>query len=287
MIVVRLKGGLGNQLFQYATGYTLATKRGQRLALDLSLTRGMTNHSTKLDLLCVNSTNVSNDDLPIWVRAKKNKYLNKMGRLTGGGCLSLGSWTYFLESSQEYHPELYGTFTENLYLDGYWQTERYFFDCRKELLRQIRPSYQQENEYIEALDRVSSCCSVAMHVRRGDFSHSRSRYHYLLDVGYYRRAISYIRGRLENPRFFWFSNDIDWVRREFGDEESFDFIRLGTKSADIDELMLMRECKNIVTANSTFSWWAAWLNDGDGVIRIVPSKPYGNDDMVPQSWTKL
>ena len=92
---------------------------------------------------------------------------------------------------------------------------------------------------------------------------------------------------VETPVFFWFSDDMEWVKAYIGNSLDFQFVSIKTSHGDIDDMMLMKNCKHIITANSTFSWWAAWLNDHKEAIRIVPEKAYGMDGMIPDSWVKM
>ena len=80
---------------------------------------------------------------------------------------------------------------------------------------------------------------------------------------------------------------MEWVKEHVGSSDDFRFVRIHTKHGDIDDMMLMKNCKHIITANSTFSWWAAWLNENDNAIRIVPEKPYGMEGMIPTEWRKV
>lgn len=111
--------------------------------------------------------------------------------------------------------------------------------------------------------------------------------HYLLGEQYYHNALKYVTEHLENPVFFWFSDDIDWVKKNFGEKGNFRFVSLHTKHADIDEMMLMKNCKHIIAANSTFSWWASWLNEHEDAMHICPAKRYGNLYMIPDGWIKI
>ena len=109
---------------------------------------------------------------------------------------------------------------------------------------------------------------------------------YILGKDYYQRAIVDINHRVTAPEFFWFSDDIEWVKKNFGNVANFHFVSLSTKHPDIDEMMLMSECKNIITANSTFSWWEAWMKKHEGII-ICPARRYGNIEMIPGTWEKM
>ena len=190
------------------------------------------------------------------------------------------------------NPEIFKFFEGNTYIEGYYQSEEYFKEYRKDLLAQFVPSYKLENEYLDVLTDIQSTDSCAVHVRRGDFlnyqkrKNSRSVF-YILEFDYYKKALEYMSKYMNNPVFYWFSDDIDWVKQNVGKGTNMQFISLHTKNPDIDELMLMKHCNNIITANSSFSWWAAWLNNGCNAIKIVPKRAFGNPYMIPESWIKL
>lgn len=289
MITVRIKGGLGNQLFQYAIGYALAKESGQELRFNPSFTSNMTPRGYKLPNLQVQYSDVVEDkDLPQKVRILKNKYVNKGCRLIKDGEIyKYKNGIYFLEKDESFRPGVLKLRAENMYIDGYFQSEKYFVKYREDLLEQIKPSYASEGEYEKVLGEIKTCNSVAVHVRRGDFKKDNNPYHYVLEDGYYRNALRYVEERVGKPVYFWFSDDIDWVKENFGQQDNFHFISLHTAHADIDEMMLMKNCHHIITANSTFSWWAAWLNEHEDAIRICPGKRYGNKEMIPESWIKV
>lgn len=288
MVVMRIKGGLGNQLFQYASGYALAKRLNQKLAFDPSFTANMTARGYKLPLLRVNTDEVIYmEQLPKKVNRLKNLCINKACRMLNLPRHKCGKYTYWLETRDEWQSDFFTIKENNLYVDGYFQSEEYFKQYREELLKQIQPKYEPEDEYLKALGEISNCNSVAVHVRRSDFKKDNCEFHYLLDEGYYRNAIKKIRLEVENPVFFWFSDDMDWVKKHIGADEDFRFVCIQTTHEDIDDMMLMRNCKHIITANSTFSWWAAWLNENKDAIRFVPSKPYGMEKMIPSNWIKV
>lgn len=289
MITVRIKGGLGNQLFQYAIGYALAKESGQELRFNPSFTSNMTPRGYKLPNLQVQYSDVVEDkELPSKVRILKNKYVNKACRLVKGGEIyKYKNGIYFLEKDESSRPGVLKLRAENMYIDGYFQSEKYFVKYRGDLLKQIKPSYAPEGEYEKVLGEIKTFNSVAVHVRRGDFKKDNNPLHYLLEDGYYRNALRYVEERVGKPVYFWFSDDIDWVKENFGERENFNFVSLHTAHADIDEMMLMKNCRNIITANSTFSWWAAWLNESSKAITICPERAYGNKDMIPERWVKV
>lgn len=288
MVIMRIKGGLGNQLFQYASGYALAKRLNQKLVFDPSFTRNMTARGYKLPLLCVEGDEVIYEEqLPKKVSLLKNLYINKLCRVLNIARHNCGEYTYWLETKDEWQPDFFTIDESNLYVDGYFQSENYFKQYRTDLLKQIQPKYDPEDEYLRELEEIRNCNSVAVHVRRSDFKKDNCAYHYLLDETYYEKAIQRIRDLVENPVFFWFSDDIDWVKKKFEVKENFRFVSLHTKHADIDEMMLMKNCNHIIAANSTFSWWAAWLNEHDAAVRIVPERPYGMEGIIPPDWERV
>ena len=288
MLVMRIKGGLGNQLFQYASAYALAKRLNQKMVFDPSFTANMTARGYKLPLLCVESDEVIYEEqLPKKVSLLKNLYINKLCRVLNIARHNCGEYTYWLETKDEWQPDFFTIDERNLYVDGYFQSENYFKQYRTDILKQIQPKYDPEDEYLRELEEIRNCNSVAVHVRRSDFKKDNCAYHYLLDETYYEKAIQRIRELVENPVFFWFSDDIDWVKKNFEVKENFRFVSLHTKHADIDEMMLMKNCNHIIAANSTFSWWASWLNEHEDAMHICPAKRYGNLYMIPDGWTKI
>lgn len=290
MIIMRIKGGLGNQMFQYAAGYAIAKRLGQDMKLDTSFYPEQTLRNYKLAFLSIMCGEIQQEETP-GVRILKEKYLNKIFRILNIGLIPLGKQNiYLLETRPDLIPEYFTVDKPNIYMDGYFHSDKYFGKYRKELLEQFMPSYTQQDPFRQALHRIRSCNSVAVHVRRGDYlkiQHDRNPRHYLLGEQYYINALSYMEKKLESPQFFWFSDDIEWVREEFGNRQEFSYIEMKTKHRDIDELMLMKYSSHIITANSTFSWWASWLNENKNAIHICPAKSFGNKHMYPDDWVKI
>lgn len=290
MITVRAKGGLGNQLFQYATGYSLAKRLGQEVSIDISFFPQQTLRGYKLDKLNLNKTEIDAQQ-SARIRILKNKYLNKILRQLNRSVIHLGGGSiYLLECRSNLVKAFPNIEAKNIYLDGYYQSEKYFMEYRTDLIKQFTPNYPAEVEYESVLAEIQGCEAVAVHVRRGDFLSAQNDpnpNHYLLGEQYYHNALKYVIEHLENPVFFWFSDDIDWVKKNFGEKENFRFVSLHTKHADIDEMMLMKNCKHVIAANSTFSWWASWLNEHEDAMHICPAKRYGNLYMIPDGWIKI
>ncbi len=290
MVTIRIKGGLGNQLFQYAAAYSLAKRLDQKLELDNSFYPHQTLRGFKLSHFNVSYFDIASKQSPI-VELYKRKYLNKALRMADIRVLSCGRGKkYLLETHSDIIPEFFNLNKVNVYMDGYYQSEDYFGIYRNDLIKQFTPNYTSEKEYEDELFKILNCESVAVHVRRGDFlsaQYDSSSKHYLLNEQYYHNALKYINEHLRYPIFFWFSDDIDWVKQKFEEKDNFRFVSLHTSHADIDEMMLMKNCKHIITANSTFSWWASWLNENEEALHICPAKRYGNVNMIPENWIKI
>ena len=288
MITMRIKGGLGNQLFQYAAAYALSKRLDQPFQFNPAFTATMTARGYKFPELMVDAEKIVNDnELSLKVRLLKNAYINKAVRILNLSKHKCANGLYFLETRDTWQPDFFTITAPNLYVDGYFQSEEYFKQYRDELLRQFQPRYEAESDYVEVMNRIQHCNAVAVHVRRSDFKKDNNPFHYLLTEDYYRRAVDYIRAHVTDPVFFRFSDDMEWVKENIGDAHDFVFVSIKTSHGDIDDMMLMKHCNHIITANSTFSWWAAWLNEHDDAIRVVPEQPYGMDGMIPDMWVKL
>ena len=285
---MRLKGGLGNQLFQYAVAYSLAKRLRQTVQFNFALSRRMTRQKLDLAELNIEHHNfVESVDLPWQVNLLKNAYINKAIRMLNCSKIPAGDYLYWIETRDEFQKAFFDIEADNLYVDGYFSSAVYFQEYRKELLSQFTPAYQPEKQYLDMLEKIQTSNAVAVHIRRGDFMTSTSDFHYNLPISYYTDAFEFISCRVSRPIFFWFSNDIDWVIQTFGMKENYVFPQLKTTHAGIDDMMLMKNCKHIIAANSTFSWWAAWLNENEHAYRIVPDRRFCVDDMNSGFWKKI
>ena len=292
MVTIRIKGGLGNQLFQYAAGYSLARRLNQDMVLDTSFFSKQKLRGYKLGELNIKYSFISNEKrVPLTIRIVRDKYGNKAIRMLKKRIISAGKNRIILvEIGPGIMNEFFTVKCKNVFVDGYFQSEKHFVDCRRELLTQFKPKYAQDKDFYDELAQIRNTNSVAIHVRRGDFikeQFNNNPRRYLLSEKYYYNALTYSDKRQVNPQYYWFSDDIEWVKKNFGVRSDFHFVSLRTEHPDIDEMMLMKNCNHIITANSTFSWWAAWLNEHDDPMILCPSKPYGIPEMIPNNWKKI
>lgn len=286
MIIIKIAGGLGNQMFEYASAWALSKRLRQPLVLFVN--EKEKDRPFRLKQLKLSAKSILRpEQMPFALKVLINKQVKSLfKRLHKSNC-HFEDWLYFRQLGDKFQEEFFTVNAPNIFLEGYFQCESYFREYRAELLEQFKPAYTMESQSVQTLEQIKGCNSVAVHVRRGDFQQSSHRFHYLLSEDYYRRAMAYIREQVEAPQFFWFSEDFDWIHEKFGNENEFHFVKTNSANADIDDIMLMKNCRHIITANSSFSWWSAWLNEYDDAIRIVPEKEFMPEGSIPEIWIKL
>jgi len=299
MLIARITGGIGNQLFQYAFARSLSIRLNQKFKLDLSWYRNYhkfeeesnPNAATKRTYL-LNKFNVKENLLnPLYFsishRLNNNSILNKFKKYP-----LLNNFTYSTITESELDISKIQTL-KNVYLSGFWQKndlfEEYSDLIREEFVLNNKLSVENDN----FLNKIVQSNSVAIHIRRGDLL---SRPVAVADQPYstnkyYFDSIDIIKEKLKNPELFVFSDDINWVNNNF----KFDLptIFIDNDGPDYEHFNLMCNCKHHVIANSTFSWWAAWLNNYQDKIIISPKwwyrDPVKNESIIriPQDWIIL
>lgn len=282
MILVRLIGGLGNQMFQYATGRALAGRLGTDLLLDLRGFRRYRLRSYGLDRMAIAGRPATYRELARWPSFLR-------GRQWPAGLFGLsGHW--FCEADLRYSP-LFETLRGDVGLEGYFQSERYFSDVRASLRDEFRPAAPLSPENARLAEAMRAAPSVSLHVRRGDYASNPATLavHGLCSPAYYRSAVSALRERHEGLRFFVFSDDPAWCRENLALADA-EFVDNNAASPECD-IFLMSQCRHRIVANSSFSWWGAWLAVGDGTV-IAPQPWYADpalcdDDLIPPGWLRL
>jgi hypothetical protein len=321
VVATRLCGGLGNQLFQFAAGRSLAARCGAQLILDATAF-GLPTERRKFEL----------GAYPIIAKVASDGYAypptralvtlprgNGLGpRLDGlmdriadrirqrGGAVEAAvtavvagarratgqsrALRVFREKAFDYDPA-FETLGPHTYLDGYWQSERYFNDVRQLICREIRLPYEPNSANACWLGRIRSTNSVCVHVRRGDYLMTdHFGHHGVCSADYYRRAMRLLLQRVDGPQFFVFSDDLDWSRRHFAGE-NVAFVDSNSGDAAQDELKLMASCRHHIIANSSLSWWGAWLAANDDQIVIGPDPWFSarkeTPDLFPANWLAL
>ena len=293
MIIVNLKGGLGNQMFQYACAKALSFRQAMsgnenELKLDTSEFEKTTGTDTprKYELGAFNiKENIASAE-----EIKKLKYpLGPLSKVAG-----FTKAKVFRKFHVSFHPSILKK-KGDVYLDGFFQDERYFKDIEEVIRSEFalkKPFAKQAKELFEKISRDPY--SVSIHVRRGDYVSNKAarEHHGSCDIEYYEDAVIEIAKRMGKPSLYIFSDDIDWAKDNMAFSCPVTFVSAkGISNAE--EMMLMSACRHNVIANSTFSWWAAWLNRNEDKIIVAPrrwSNKHNNDwyaNIVPKNWLKI
>lgn len=293
MIIVKLIGGLGNQMFQYAAGRHLAHLHQTDLLVDTAfLDKDPNGAYTKRDL----ELSVFNVDLKVASTSDIKKFSiegsNKYSRALQRHLPILFTNLYAAESGMTYQKEFLN-FPKNTYLDGFWQSERYFKSIESILVKEFTPKAPLDQKNDQWLTKITSSESVSLHIRRGDYVSSRNaqEHHGNLALSYYTNALKLIKEKHSAVEVFVFSDDLEWCKSNLQLEDKIYFVDANQKQSFHLDMYLMSHCKHNIIANSSFSWWAAWLNQNTNKIVVAP-KDWFNDksintkDLIPASWIK-
>lgn len=268
MILVRLMGGLGNQMFQYSAGRALADRLGVDLILD---TREFERHSLRsyqLDRFNIRARVGRKSELALWPNLVRRplRFAQKFG---------LASAWYF--ESKPFDKQAWMLLTDNIMLDGYFQSDKYFEEIEFQLKKDFQLTKPLSGFNAEIEDMASKLPSVMVHIRRGDYVANKKNYetHGICSIEYYINAIYLIRKKMSNPHFFIFSDDMDWVKKNLNIGSGTTYVEGNNSCPEID-LYLMSRCHSHIIANSTFSWWGAWLSDCDDKNIIAPTPWFGH-----------
>lgn len=257
MIVTKLQGGLGNQLFQWAASENISIQYKIEVFYDLS-------YFNFFD----NNPDASHWDLEL------NKFEIEINQYNTYGNLKVVYDDFYFKK-----------LNNNCYLNGYWQSEKYFIDSEVDIRKKLKIKDELKN-YIFNKYSFLNDGSVSLHVRRGDYI-DKQDFHPLQNVQYYKNAYDLINDN--NLNVVILSNDIDWCKQNLNFNNMF-FIE---EETNITDLYIMSVCQNNIIANSSFSWWGAWLNDNKEKKVVAPKKWFGSaanlydGDIVPEKWIKL
>jgi hypothetical protein len=296
MIVVNLKGGLGNQLFQYAAGLALAEKHQTSLLFDDQhlKTNSLSEHFTKRDFeLHVFSMDIhiAQSDLLKRFTQAEFTYWHRAGRRFFPQFLK---WRTYRHESLNYD-STFSRLPNYTYIDGYFQSENYF-KAVTPLLREkltFRSSPSAQNAII--LKQIRSSHAVSLHVRRGDYLSpvNQKIFGNICTPVYYEQAIKMIQDRIENAVFFIFSDDPEWAKTNIKTGISpAHYMDTNNSATAYEDLRLMSNCQHHIIANSSFSWWGAWLNPHiDKIVISPPAWIHESDckitDVIPPNWVIL
>lgn len=282
--VVALRGGLGNQMFQYAAGRAVEERTGAKLLLDATLISTEEIRSYALDQLDVEADVKFDDEADAYAIACDEALLRDYARSRYGT-------EPLIEVGHEFRDEL-GEAPAGSVLYGYWQSERYFEEISDAIRAELTPNSlgPAATEHAAAIE--ASPAPVAVHVRRGDYAADPQKLsdHGLMGADYYYPASEAIANRVVNPEFFVFSDDPEWCASDLRLAGPMHIVSGETNQ--IDDLGLMARCRHFVIANSSFSWWGAWLGERKGSVIATPAQWFSglqldSSDMTPERWLKL
>ena len=279
MVIIKLQGGLGNQMFQYASAKAIALHRKQELKIDHSNFETYDLHSYGLDHF-----NIKAEKQLI---GSKSTFFNKLAFKYGLKKEHTHNETDFKFNENK---QIFNIKTNDLILHGYYQTEKYFKKYRNEILAdfEIKGFLKPETEAM--LSKIRSTNAVSIHIRRGDYLlhdvHNTSK------DAYYKAAMEFIESKIENPVYYLFSDDMKWVKENFKSKHEMVYVDFNDASTNYQDIKLMSNCKHNVIANSSFSWWSAWLNKNPEKLVIAPKVWFNGDmydytDIVPETWYKF
>jgi len=266
MIVVKIYGGLGNQLFQYACARALSVKTDQTLLMEMSYFIHNPHRTTpqwpyQLDCYSIAAHPIE-PDTP-WEALPQ-----------------------YHEKSFYYDPEVLNL-SGPVFLKGFWQSPQYFESIQSLLRKELTYKHALNSNL---LDQVTSTHSVGLHIRRGDYLLPQiNSSHPVLSLSYYHQASDLLGQRFENLHFFVFSDDPTWAETHLN--LPYPVTLINTQNA-MEDFELQRACQHNIIANSSFSWWAAWLNNSPGKQVVAPkywlkSDPNITRDLLPSNWLNL
>ncbi|MCK4999726.1 MAG: alpha-1,2-fucosyltransferase [Anaerohalosphaera sp.] len=291
MLIANIIGGLGNQMFQYAFVKALALRKGVEFKLDISGFIHYKLHDYSLDNLNIDENLADENEvemLKVKGKGRAKKFHQKL--LT---TLTIRSNTHFIEEYPYSFDKRVWKLPNSVYLEGYWNCYRYFKDIRAEILKDFKVHTNQTGKDLEVSMIIKDTNSVSIHVRRCDYvtNAKTQKHHGICGLDYYRDAIKRVSGIIRKPTFFVFSDDHQWVKENLKMPYEIVYVDHNGPCRNYEDMRLMSQCRSNIIANSTFSWWAGWLNNYEDKIVVAPEKWVSSgidiDNLLPKEWIKL
>ena len=294
MIVTCIYGGLGNQMFQYAVGRSLSLLRGAPLKLDITWFPRVKGTVRKydLDVFPIVEDFASEQEILDLRGNEPHRGIRLLRRVTRT-LLSTTPGTYFKEHRQDFDESVFAL-EGDVYLEGYWQNERYFRKVADTILKDFTLKEDPSGKNREMAERISNTPSVSIHIRRGDYVTNPDAAKLLgfRGVDYVQKAVSVMLEKCSAPSYYVFSDDIEWCRDNLHLDRETVFVDHNGEGGAHEDMRLMSRCKHNIITNSSFSWWAAWLNSNPDKTVIAPREWFKGDPgrskaMSPDSWRRL
>lgn len=291
MIIVKISGGLGNQLFQYAFGKYIASQLNTKVLYDIQTIKNF-NHFTP------RSIGLTFFECQIEIASKNeikkmklftHGFMERIERKIAKSYPFLFSKYFVEQSSHTITNSRY--LRDNCYYDGYWQSYKYLEPLISVLRNEIRLKPASQEQKTDLINEIENSQSVSIHIRRGDYITIKKNYNLfgICSKKYYTDAIQYIEGKINNPIFYIFSDDLSWAKENFNGSQ-YIFVKGNIPAED---LYLMSRCKYNIIANSSFSWWGAWLNTNSDKLVIAPAQWYNpklkitTNNLIPETWIQI
>ncbi|HVU06301.1 MAG TPA: alpha-1,2-fucosyltransferase [Thermodesulfobacteriota bacterium] len=298
-IIVRIQGGTGNQLFQYAFARGVSARLGMPYLIDKKVCDDARwdphkiHRKYSLNLFNTKTPFAEDGDMFGFVGIRKHyKAFDAFYKYLRGKRFFLPF--YYPEKTFAYDVEVFAR-KSSTYFDGDWQGEKYFRHIADELRAEITPVKALSEASLKALEEIKKANAVSLHVRRGDYVTDplAAEMHGVCSMSYYAAAIAHIEKNVANPHFFIFSDDYAWSVENFkGLKHPVTCIK-GTEASDYEDLALMSACKHHIIANSSFGWWGAWLNPRTDKVVVAPKVWFRNapkadtKDVYAENWIRL
>jgi hypothetical protein len=284
-IIVNLKGGLGNQMFQYAAGRALALRNGSELKVNVF---GLEKANLVGDIYRPYSLSHFDVKAAIATEEDMRRIANPYGLVSK--VLRYIKAKFIYNFYIHFVPSIVKK-KGDIYLDGFFQSEKYFMDHAASVREDLRPT-ELSDEARRWIEHAKNTVSVSIHIRRKDYIGHKT----LGDIctkEYYSRAVKEMRTHEPKATFFVFSDDVEWVKENLDLPASREFVS-SKDLKDYEELAIMSSCRHNIIANSSFSWWAAWLNPNPEKIVMAPALwARGKEgkkqtrDIIPGAWTRI
>ncbi|MFH1822839.1 MAG: alpha-1,2-fucosyltransferase [Patescibacteria group bacterium] len=291
MVIVKIIGGLGNQMFQYAMGFCLAKKNNSVCKLDISDFSIYKLHKYSLNYFNIHLEEAIKSEINILKNPPttiKTKIKSKLGF-----------------SNRKVNPhhiiEKDFSFDQNTlnlkgdyYINGYWQSEKYFINYQDLIRDEFKVKSNPDRVNAEYINKITNSESVSIHIRHGDYLTDKKTksVHGVLPLEYYHKAIEIMEKQLHHPNYFVFSDDIEWAKENLPKDIPIFFMDHNDADHNYEDMRLMSNCKYNIIANSSFSWWGAWLNSNPNKLVIAPQKWFGDrtketNDLIPENWVRI
>lgn len=292
MIVIKLWGGTCNQLFQLAFGYVMGRLHDETPYFDTEFFQHQPKNLGQRKIITKNEFpnlfDISTYSRSPLISVIENRYISFPFRHVTGLKLSFGNTYLFMEKLTKFYSKIPYKKGGVNYYDGYWQSEDYFINYENEIKNFFTPS----SEILDCVQKWRSSFGsknlVAIHIRRGDYVENHniiSRYSALCNEEYYQKCIDYMTTILKEPIFCFFSDDIEWCKEKFKDNQNVFFVDNRCSNSDLVDLFSISACNHGIMSLSTFSWWGNWLRtqNKDSIV-ICPSGEKFNERYIPKEW---